>query len=174
MFSFRKACGFLFIPFALCRKTSSLSFAAYPIFPKIFTIALQLLTCENMSATPTGRFVIHKHQATRLHYDFRLELDAVLKSWAIPKEPPTQHGIKRLAVQVEDHLLSYIGFEGIIPKGEYGAGTVEIWDKGTYALKSRSENKMVFTLHGEKLAGDYILVRFKQDKNWLFFRKKQP
>jgi DNA ligase D-like protein (predicted 3'-phosphoesterase) len=171
-FHFEKPRGFLSKPFAffaLCRKQS-----AYSIFPKIFTIALQLLTCENMPATPTGRFVVHKHQATRLHYDFRLELDAVLKSWAIPKEPPTQPGIKRLAVQVEDHLLSYIDFEGTIPKGEYGGGTVEIWDKGTYALKNRSENKIVFTLHGEKLAGDYILVRLKQDKNWLFFRKKQP
>jgi DNA ligase D-like protein (predicted 3'-phosphoesterase) len=119
-------------------------------------------------------YSIQKHSATRLHYDLRLEKNGVLKSWAIPKEPPTQPGIKRLAVQVEDHLLSYIDFEGTIPKGQYGAGTVEIWDKGTYALKNRSENKMVFTLHGEKLAGDYILVRFKQDKNWLFFRKKQP
>ena len=122
--------------------------------------------------TATGRFVVQKHDATRLHYDFRLEMDEVLKSWAIPKEPPTEPNIKRLAVEVEDHPVSYITFEGTIPEGEYGAGTVEIWDKGTYTLKSRSSNKIVFTLRGEKLAGDYVLVRFKEDKNWLFFKKK--
>jgi DNA ligase D-like protein (predicted 3'-phosphoesterase) len=122
--------------------------------------------------TATGRFVVQKHDATRLHYDFRLEMDEVLKSWAIPKEPPTEPNIKRLAVEVDDHPVSYITFEGTIPEGEYGAGTVEIWDKGTYTLKSRSSNKIVFTLRGEKLAGDYVLVRFKEDKNWLFFKKK--
>ncbi|MFZ1038858.1 MAG: DNA polymerase ligase N-terminal domain-containing protein [Candidatus Bathyarchaeia archaeon] len=127
-----------------------------------------------MSTTPTGRFVVQKHDATRLHYDFRLEMDEVLKSWAIPKELPTVPNIKRLAVEVEDHPVSYITFEGTIPEGEYGAGTVEMWDKGTYTLKSRSNNKIVFTLHGQKLAGDYILVRFKEDKNWLFFKKKTP
>jgi DNA ligase D-like protein (predicted 3'-phosphoesterase) len=125
-----------------------------------------------MSTTPTGRFVVQKHDATRLHYDFRLEMDGVLKSWAIPKEPPTEPNIKRLAVEVEDHPVSYITFEGTIPEGEYGAGTVEIWDKGTYTLKSRSNNKIVFALHGEKLVGDHILVRFKEGKNWLFFKKK--
>jgi DNA ligase D-like protein (predicted 3'-phosphoesterase) len=124
--------------------------------------------------TATGRFVVQKHDATRLHYDFRLEMDEVLKSWAIPKEPPTEPNIKRLAVEVDDHPVSYITFEGTIPEGEYGAGTVEIWDKGTYTLKSRSSNKIVFTLRGEKLAGDYVLVRFKEDKNWLFFKKKTP
>jgi DNA ligase D-like protein (predicted 3'-phosphoesterase) len=127
-----------------------------------------------MSTTPTGRFVVQKHDATRLHYDFRLEMDEALKSWAIPKELPTVPNIKRLAVEVEDHPVSYITFEGTIPEGEYGAGTVEIWDKGTYTLKSRSNNKIVFTLHGQKLAGDYILVRFKEDKNWLFFKRKTP
>ncbi|MCJ7431010.1 3'-phosphoesterase [Candidatus Bathyarchaeota archaeon] len=127
-----------------------------------------------MSTTPTGRFVVQKHDATRLHYDFRLEMDEALKSWAIPKELPTVPNIKRLAVEVEDHPVSYITFEGTIPEGEYGAGTVEIWDKGTYTLKSRSNNTIVFTLHGQKLAGDYMLVRFKEDKNWLFFKKKTP
>ena len=127
-----------------------------------------------MSTTPTGRFVVQKHDATRLHYDFRLEMDEVLKSWAIPKELPTVPNIKRLAVEVEDHPVSYITFEGTIPEGEYGAGTVEMWDKGTYTLKSRSNNTIVFTLYGQKLAGDYILVRFKEDKNWLFFKKKTP
>lgn len=127
-----------------------------------------------MSSTPTGRFVVQKHDATHLHYDFRLEMEEVLKSWAIPKEPPTEPNIKRLAVEVEDHPVSYIAFEGTIPEGEYGAGTVEIWDKGTYTLRSRSKNKIVFTLHGERLVGDYVLVRFKEDKNWLFFKKRTP
>jgi DNA ligase D-like protein (predicted 3'-phosphoesterase) len=127
-----------------------------------------------MSSTPTGKFVVQKHDATRLHYDFRLEMDEVLKSWAIPKEPPTEPNIKRLAVEVEDHPVSYITFEGTIPEGEYGAGTVEIWDKGTYTLRSRSNNKIVFALCGERLAGDYVLVRFKEGKNWLFFKKRTP
>jgi len=119
------------------------------------------------------RFVIQKHHATHLHYDFRFEMDDVLKSWAVPKEPPTKPGIKRLAVQVEDHELSYINFEGIIPEGMYGAGKVEIWDRGKYMLKHRSENKIEFTLHGEKLQGDYTLIRFKGDKNWLLIKKKE-
>jgi DNA ligase D-like protein (predicted 3'-phosphoesterase) len=127
-----------------------------------------------MSSTPTGKFVVQKHDATHLHYDFRLEMDEVLKSWAIPKEPPTEPNIKRLAVEVEDHPVGYITFEGTIPEGEYGAGTVEIWDKGIYTLRSRSKNKIVFALHGERLAGDYVLVRFKEDKNWLFFKKRTP
>jgi DNA ligase D-like protein (predicted 3'-phosphoesterase) len=122
--------------------------------------------------TTTARFVIHKHAATHLHYDFRLEMDNVLKSWAIPKEPPTQPGIKRLAVQVEDHQLGYIDFKGTIPEGKYGAGSVEIWDNGTYTLKNRKDNMIVFTLNGNKLKGDYTLLRFKQDKNWLFFKNK--
>ena len=118
------------------------------------------------------RFVIQRHHATRLHYDFRLEMNGVLKSWAVPKEPPTQPGIKRLAVMVEDHPLSYIDFEGTISEGMYGAGKVEIWDKGTYTLKSRSDDKIEFTLHGEKLKGDYALIMFKGDKNWLLIKKK--
>lgn len=118
------------------------------------------------------RFVIHKHAATHLHYDFRLELDNVLKSWAIPKEPPVRPGIKRLAVQVEDHELSCINFEGTIPEGGYGAGTVEIWDRGTYDLRSRKPKKLVFTLNGQKLTGDYTLLNFRNDKNRLFFKNK--
>ncbi len=121
--------------------------------------------------TISGRFVIQKHQATRLHYDFRLEMDNVLKSWAVPKEPPAQPGIRRLAVQVEDHALDYIDFEGIIPEGEYGAGTVEIWDKGTYTLKKRTDKIIEFTLNGSRLKGSYALVNFK-DNNWLLIKKK--
>ena len=118
-------------------------------------------------------FVIQKHQARNLHWDFRLEMDGVLKSWAVPKEPPTQIGLKRLAVQVEDHELNYADFEGDIPEGEYGAGKVEIWDKGTYELLSRKEKKLVFMLDGEKLKGKYTLLQFGNvDKNWLFFRAK--
>jgi bifunctional non-homologous end joining protein LigD len=125
-----------------------------------------------MSAQPSGRFVIQKHYAKHLHYDFRLEMDGVLKSWAVPKDPPADSGVKRLAVQVEDHKVSYISFEGTIPEGMYGAGKVEIWDKGTYTLKNRSKDKIEFTLQGEKLVGEYVLIRFKGVKNWLFFKKK--
>jgi bifunctional non-homologous end joining protein LigD len=125
-----------------------------------------------LTAESPQKFVIQKHQATHLHYDFRLEMDGVLKSWAIPKDPPTKSGVKRLAVQVEDHALDYINFEGTIPEGMYGAGTVEIWDKGTYILKTRKENKIEFILQGSKLEGTYLLIRFR-NKNWLFFRKKE-
>jgi DNA ligase D-like protein (predicted 3'-phosphoesterase) len=126
-----------------------------------------------MFALPSGRFVIQKHYATRLHYDFRLEMDGVLKSWAVPKEPPTEAGVKRLAVQVEDHELNYIDFEGTIPEGMYGAGKVEIWDKGVYTLEQRSKDKIEFTIQGERLRGDYVLIRFRGDKNWLLFKKKK-
>ena len=123
-------------------------------------------------STRTGRiYVIQKHHARHLHYDLRLEMDGTLKSWAIPKTPPTESGIKRLAVQVEDHPLDYANFEGTIPEGRYGAGTVEIWDKGEYILKEREENKLVFEIKGKKLRGEYCLIRFK-GKNWLFFKKK--
>ena len=117
-------------------------------------------------------FVIQKHAARRLHYDLRLEMDGVLKSWAVPKKPPKTPGIKRLAVQVEDHPIEYANFEGIIPEGHYGAGKVEIWDKGSYVLKEKTNDKIVFKLNGEKLKGTYVLLRFKGDKNWLFFKKK--
>jgi len=98
-------------------------------------------------------------------------MDNVLKSWAVPKEPSTEVGVKRLAVQVEDHSLDYADFEGEIPEGEYGAGKVEIWDKGTYKLLNRKDNKLVFELYGKKLKGKYTLVQFtKEKKNWLLFR----
>jgi DNA ligase D-like protein (predicted 3'-phosphoesterase) len=117
-------------------------------------------------------YVVHKHAATHLHYDLRLEMDGTLKSWAIPKEPPIEPSVKRLAVQVEDHPISYATFQGTIPEGEYGAGTVEIWDKGTYKLIDRKEDKLVVEINGQKLHGSYILVRLKSKKNWLFFKKK--
>lgn len=117
-------------------------------------------------------YVIQKHNATHLHYDLRLEMDGVLKSWAVPKGPPTQPGIKRLAVEVEDHPIEYASFEGEIPEGEYGAGTVEIWDKGSYTLLERKETKITVDIHGKKLNGIYLLIRFKGKKNWLLFKKK--
>jgi DNA ligase D-like protein (predicted 3'-phosphoesterase) len=117
-------------------------------------------------------YVIQKHAATHLHYDLRLEMDGVLKSWAIPKEPSTSPGVRRLAVQVEDHPIEYANFAGTIPEGEYGAGTVEIWDSGTYKLVDRKEDKLIVEINGNRLKGTYVLVRFKDQKNWLFFKKK--
>ncbi len=118
-------------------------------------------------------FVIQKHYATHLHYDFRLEMNGILKSWALPKIPPRNPGIKRLAIQTEDHDIDYANFEGIIPEGQYGAGKVEIWDKGKVSFESIKENKIVFELKGKKLKGKYVLVRMKNSKNWLFFKKKE-
>jgi len=120
-----------------------------------------------------SRFVVQKHQASHLHYDFRLEHDGVLKSWAVPKGVPEKAGIKRLAVQVEDHPVDYINFSGIIPEGEYGAGTVEIYDKGKWqALEGNLERgSMKFNLSGKKLKGEYVIVRLKDKKNWLIYKK---
>lgn len=117
----------------------------------------------------TFRFVVQEHHATRLHWDFRLELDGVLKSWAVPKGVPTEPGVKRLAVQVEDHPLSYFDFHGVIPEGQYGAGTVKIWDIGEYVLVLREPRKFHILLKGRKLEGDYRLINFK-DKNWLIYK----
>ncbi len=120
-------------------------------------------------------YSVQKHDASRLHYDLRLEKDGVLKSWAVPKEPPRKTGTKRLAIQVEDHDLDYAFFEGEIEEGKYGAGTVEIWDRGSYQTVSWKENKIVVDIYGEKLRGEYVLVRFKPEEepeNWLFFKKK--
>jgi len=119
-----------------------------------------------------GIYVIHKHAATHLHYDLRLEMDGVLKSWAIPKEPSTIPSVRRLAVQVDDHPMEYASFHGSIPEGEYGAGTVEIWDKGTYKMIDRKEDKLIVEINGDRLKGTYVLVRFKDKRNWLFFKKK--
>ena len=115
-------------------------------------------------------FVIQEHHAKRLHWDFRLEMDGVLKSWAIPKEPPKNIGIKRLAIQVENHPLSYAKFEGQIPKGEYGAGTIKIWDQGEYELFKEDDKKIEFKLIGKKMSGNYVLLKFKKPKDWLFFK----
>ena len=124
---------------------------------------------EQKAEIATFRFVVQEHHARRLHWDFRLELDGVLKSWAVPKGVPTEPGVKRLAVQVDDHPLSYFEFEGTIPEGQYGAGTVNIWDKGRYVLEVREPRKFHILLKGRKLKGDYRLINFR-DKNWLIYK----
>jgi len=117
-------------------------------------------------------YVIQKHWATRLHHDLRLEFEGVLKSWAVPKDPLEANKRRLLAVQVEDHPLDYANFEGLIPEGQYGAGKVKIWDKGTFELINKKENKIIFKINGKRLKGNYVLVKFKPPKNWLFFKKK--
>jgi bifunctional non-homologous end joining protein LigD len=125
-----------------------------------------------------NRFVVQKHWATRLHYDFRLEMDGVLVSWAIPKGPTLNPAEKRLAAHVEDHPVSYYDFEGTIPKGEYGGGTVMIWDWGTYELEestpaeSLRRGEVKFRLNGVRLKGRYALVRTRSEKDWLLIKKK--
>ncbi len=133
------------------------------------------------------RFVVQKHAARALHYDLRLELEGVLKSWAVPKGPSLDPAIKRLAVRVEDHPLDYQDFEGVIPEGNYGAGNVIIWDRGIYQHPATSDSKesekllldglqqgnVKFVLAGEKLRGEFALVRTKKDeKSWLLIKKK--
>ncbi len=124
-----------------------------------------------VSKAPGSRFVVQKHQASHLHYDFRLEMDGVLKSWAVPKGVPEASGIRRLAIQTEDHPVGYIDFEGIIPEGEYGAGVVEIWDKGTYELLERAPGRLEFNLHGKRLNGEYVLIK-TGGKNWIILKRK--
>jgi DNA ligase D-like protein (predicted 3'-phosphoesterase) len=120
------------------------------------------------------KYVIHKHYASHLHWDLRLEHKGVLKSWAVPKEPSDDPKVKRLAVEVEDHKLGYEKFEGIIPEGEYGAGKVEIWDSGTYDAVKFEKDSIMIDIHGKKLKGIFHLVRFKKagPKSWLFFKGK--
>ena len=118
-------------------------------------------------------YVIQEHHASRLHWDLRLEIDKTLKSWALPKEPPQKIGEKRLAVSVDDHPLKYAMFEGEIPQGNYGAGTVKTWDIGTFDVVESDNKKLVVDIHGSKLWGKYCLVHFKpKEKNWLFFKMK--
>lgn len=130
-------------------------------------------------------FVIQKHDASSLHYDFRLEMDGVLKSWAVPKGPSTDPSVKRLALPTEDHPLEYADFEGVIPEGEYGAGTVLVWDTGPYRNlraekedetasmeKSIEEGRLEIWLEGEKLQGGYALIRTGKgdDARWLLIK----
>lgn len=130
-------------------------------------------------------FVIHEHHAKHLHWDLRLEAEGVLKSWAVPKEPSKDPKVKRLAIMVEDHPYDYKDFEGVIASG-YGAGTVAIWDEGTYSvddqdaqgseeliLEGLKKGALHFTLQGKKLKGEFCLVRLKnlEEDKWLFFKK---
>jgi len=115
------------------------------------------------------KFVIQKHHAKQLHYDLRLEMDGVLKSWAVPKQPSTDSTVKRLAIQVKDHEIDYANFEGEIEEGQYGAGKVEIWDRGNYELVERSENLIRFHLCGKRLRGSWKLVHtgYHPGNQWL-------
>ncbi len=136
-----------------------------------------------MPARPL-QFVVHEHKATRLHYDFRLEINGALKSWAVPKGPSMNPADKRLAVMVPDHVLEYIDFEGIIPEGSYGAGPVAVWDAGEFIpldtedpSAALEEGKLTFELKGKKLKGSFALVRMKglprsTGKEWLLMKKK--
>jgi bifunctional non-homologous end joining protein LigD len=128
-------------------------------------------------------YVIQKHRATQLHYDFRLEFNGVLLSWAVPKGPSPDPSVKRLAMQVEDHPIEYGDFEGIIPEGEYGGGTVMVWDNGEWSPESDDveaalkKGDLKFTLHGKKLRGSWVLVRTRgfgsnADRSWLLIKHK--
>lgn len=130
-----------------------------------------------------NRFVIQKHGATRLHYDFRLEIGGVLKSWAVPKGPSLNPADKRLAMETEDHPVEYAGFEGVIPKGHYGAGPVIIWDRGTFTVDGKTSaarqlkrGELKFTLHGQKLKGSFVLVKLRRStgaaKPWLLIKHR--
>jgi DNA ligase D-like protein (predicted 3'-phosphoesterase) len=120
-------------------------------------------------------FVVHEHDASHLHYDLRLEIGGVLRSWAVPKEPPEKEGVKRLAIQTEDHPLEYADFEGTIPEGMYGAGAVRIWDRGEFRLEEETGDRLLFELKGKRLTGRYALIKtkFKGKDSWLFFKRKE-
>lgn len=116
-------------------------------------------------------YMIHEHHARKMHWDLRLEFDGALKSWALPKQPPSKIGERRLAVQVPDHPIGYAEFEGEIPEGSYGAGSVRIWDSGTFVMLERKEDKMIVSIRGKKLSGKYCLLHFRPaEKSWLFFK----
>src|ERR1700737_3295260 len=131
-------------------------------------------------------FVVQKHQATALHYDFRLEIEGVLVSWAVPKGPSLNPADKRLAVQTEDHPMEYANFEGVIPEGQYGAGTVMVWDKGTYetdgdgsAAEQLAQGELKFVLRGKKLQGGFVLIRTglksasaRRQRSWLLVKRQ--
>ena len=126
-----------------------------------------------------ARFVIQKHDASRLHYDFRLEMEGVLKSWAVPKGLPWIKGEKHLAVEVEDHPIDYADFEGIIPKGQYGGGTVMVWDRGTYEAegvnpeKALHSGRLTLQMNGEKARGQWTLIRLRRNERqsqWLLLK----
>jgi len=146
-----------------------------------FTKSSEPSGVRKINKTKSAIFVVQEHHASRLHYDFRLEVDGVLKSWAIPKGPSMRPSEKRLAVEVEDHPLDYAKFHGTIPKGQYGAGEVYIWDRGTWWPEDDvhlglKKGKLEFTLKGKKLKGHFVLVRINipaqsQKHNWLLMKK---
>ena len=120
-------------------------------------------------------FIVHEHHATHLHFDFRLEMESVLKSWAIPKGPSMSSKDKRLAIMVDDHTLEYASYEGIIPEGQYGAGAVLIWDRGDYELLGGSirEGRLEFVLHGKKLRGTFVIMKMSgKIKERLLIKKR--
>src|SRR5437773_9257762 len=137
---------------------------------------------KDAQATFESTFVVQKHAARRLHYDFRLAINGTLKSWAVPKGPSLSSSDKRLAVQTEDHPLEYGGFEGKIPEGNYGAGTVMVWDRGTFAAEGNLDaaqqlqrGEIKFSLNGEKLRGSFVLVKLRNSEKgneWLFIKHK--
>lgn len=119
----------------------------------------------------TKIYVIQRHQANRLHFDLRLEMGGVLKSWAISKSPPKIKGTKRLAIQTDDHKIEYADFEGETEEVTREVGFVKIWDKGTYEIEIKEEDKYVINLNGKKLKGSYCLIKIKRKGNyWLFFK----
>ena len=123
---------------------------------------------------PEPRFVLHEHFAQHHHFDLRLEHDGALKSWAVPKGLPEQSGERRLAIAVDDHAMEYIGFEGTIPEGEYGAGEVRIRDTGTFVLLVWNEGRIEVVLHGKDLTGKYNLIRFRKggENAWLIVKSR--
>jgi bifunctional non-homologous end joining protein LigD len=127
----------------------------------------------DLSDSDKPRFVVQEHHARAMHWDFRLERDGVLVSWAVPKGIPPDPSVNHLAVQTEDHPMSYIDFAGEIPQGEYGGGTVKVWDTGWYALEKWDEREVKFTLHGERVQGRYVLIKTR-DKQWLMHRMDPP
>jgi bifunctional non-homologous end joining protein LigD len=150
-----------------------------------FEISPEPAGSSDTSTPSKGRsiYVIQKHRATQLHYDFRLEFNGVLMSWAVPKGPSPDPTVKRLAMQVEDHPLEYANFEGVIPGGEYGGGTVMVWDNGEWepevddVAAALKKGDLKFTLHGKKLRGSWVLVRTrgfgsKADKSWLLIKHR--
>src|SRR5512140_912862 len=138
---------------------------------------------QGAPSSPKRRFVVQRHDATRLHYDFRLELDGVFRSWAVTRGPSMDPHDKRLAVEVEDHPLDYGDFEGVIPKGQYGGGTVQLWDRGYWIAEGDphdglTRGNLKFSLEGKRLQGGWVLVRMKNDRmggkrtNWLLIKHR--
>ena len=172
------------------RKASRSSAKTHPSLARYqdkrdFTQTAEPSSGVSVVGSKRGRFVVQKHAASHLHYDLRLEIHGVFKSWAVTKGPSIDPGDKRLAVEVEDHPLDYGDFEGTIPKGQYGGGTVQLWDRGywapigvTSAEDGLKSGELKFTLEGERLQGSWVLVRMKNDRyggkriNWLLIKHR--